>query len=195
MIVKCSACSDPVPERVAIELTVGGSPRRFCSTRCADTVAREPLPQLPQLPRRLLVAVDGSGPSLRAAELAATLAATTHGEITLLAAVDTSTLRALRLRPSVGSRIDAVAEEAERALADDARAQLDRCRRLCESAQVSCTVRVETRPPLEAILAAAEGADLLVMGSRGRGALAVGSLGSLAQRVITGTRTPVLIVH
>jgi nucleotide-binding universal stress UspA family protein len=51
------------------------------------------------------------------------------------------------------------------------------------------------KPPLEAILDAAARADLVVMGSRGREALAASSLGSLAQRVVTAARAPVLIVH
>jgi nucleotide-binding universal stress UspA family protein len=54
---------------------------------------------------------------------------------------------------------------------------------------------IETKPPLEAILAAAGEADLVVMGSRGRGALSGTPLGSLSQRVVTSTRTPVLVIH
>ena len=38
-------------------------------------------------------------------------------------------------------------------------------------------------------------ADLVVMGSRGRGALEGGTLGSLSQRVVSTARTPVLVVH
>jgi nucleotide-binding universal stress UspA family protein len=92
-------------------------------------------------------------------------------------------------------RFGALADQVERALRESATAQLDRCRRLCERVGVKCTATIETRPPLEAILAAAEDVDLVVMGSRGRGALSASSLGSHAQRVVTGTRTPVLVVH
>jgi nucleotide-binding universal stress UspA family protein len=54
---------------------------------------------------------------------------------------------------------------------------------------------IEFGPPLEAIVAAAKDADLVVMGSRGRSVLSGAILASLSQRVLGGTRTPVLVVH
>jgi nucleotide-binding universal stress UspA family protein len=97
--------------------------------------------------------------------------------------------------PVAGVRLGMAADQIERVLHESMVAQLDRGRRFCERAGVPCTVVIETRPPLEAILAAAADVDLVVMGSRGRGALSSSTLGSHAQRVVTGTRTPVLVVH
>jgi nucleotide-binding universal stress UspA family protein len=195
MIDKCEVCGAHVPAAVALEVVHGGARRIFCSAGCADTQVRDVLPELPMLPHKILVAIDGSGPSVRATEVAAALAIAGNAEVRLLAAVDPGWLRALAMDPGAGVRIDTLADQVESALHENAATQLDRCRRLCERAGVRCTVTIETRPPLEAILAGAEDVDLVVMGSRGRGALSASSLGSHAQRVVTGTRTPVLVVH
>jgi nucleotide-binding universal stress UspA family protein len=195
MIVKCATCGAPVPAAITVDLTHAGQTQRFCSARCADQPTARPLPKLPELPRRLLVAVDGSGPSLRAAEQAAALAAASGGTVQLLLAIDTAALRALGMRPAARGRIETLADEVETAVREDAEAQLARYRRVCEQAGVSCTSRVEVKPALEAILDAESAVDLIVIGSRGRGALEAGSLGSLSQRVVTAARRPVLVVH
>jgi nucleotide-binding universal stress UspA family protein len=195
MIVKCETCGTHVPAAITVELTHAGKVQRFCSARCADQMVREPLPELPPLARRLLVAVDGSGPSVRAVAYAAALAATTGATMQLLLAIDTAALRPLRIQPRSDTNATTAAGTVERLLCEDAEGQLARCQRICAQAGVPYTMRIETKPPLEAILEAASGADLLVMGSRGRGALEAGSLGSLSQRVVTAARIPVLVVH
>ena len=195
MMEKCEVCGAHVPETIALDVVHGGLHRRFCSAACADTQVRDVLPGLPSLPHKILVAVDGSGPSVRATEVAAALAKAAHAEVCLLGAVDPGWLRGLAMDPVGGTRFGALADQVENALRDSTTAQLDRGRRFCEAVGVPCTVLIETRPPLEAILAAAADVDLVVMGSRGRGALSSASLGSHAQRVVTGTRTPVLVVH
>ena len=195
MIDKCEVCGAHVPDFVAVEVMHGGARRVFCSAGCADTQMRDVLPVLPSLPHRILVPVDGSGPSVRASEMAAALAVAAHGEVRLLTAVDPSWLRALAMDPVAGVRFSILADQVERALHDSAVSQLDRCRRYCDRSGIPCTVVIETRPPLEAILEAAAEVDLVVMGRRGRGARSSSSLGSHAQRVVTGTRTPVLVVH
>jgi len=195
MIVKCATCGTHVPAAVTVELTHAGKTQRFCSARCADQAMREPLPELPALPRRLLVAVDGSGPSVRAVEYAAAYAVATGAKVQLLLAIDTAALRTLGIQPRSGTQAEPPAGAVERVLCDDAEAQLARCQRICEQAGVPYTMRIEMKPALEAILEAQSGADLVVMGSRGRGALEAGSLGSLSQRVVTAARIPVLVVH
>ena len=195
MIDKCEVCGAHVPRAVALDVVYAGVPHVYCSAGCADAQVRDVLPEIPSLPRKILVPVDGSGPSVRATEMAVALAHATQGEIRLLGAVDASWLRALALSPVSGTHIGALAEDVERALRESMAAQLDRSRRFCERAGIPCTVVIETRPPLEAILAAAADVDLVVMGSRGRGALSSSTLGSHAQRVVTETATRVLVVH
>jgi nucleotide-binding universal stress UspA family protein len=54
---------------------------------------------------------------------------------------------------------------------------------------------VDRRPPSEAIVAAAASADLVVMGTHGRHGLRRWWLGSVAERVLRETRTPLLVIH
>jgi nucleotide-binding universal stress UspA family protein len=195
MISKCSNCGAHVPTATGLRLEHDGVERMFCSAQCADVQFRDVVPDAPALPRRIMVAVDGSGPSVRAVETAVSLALAAQGEIRLLTAIDTSWVRGTALLPRIGAEAKALREETERLLREGAEAQLARCRRICQRADVPCTVTIEARAPLEAIVDAAANADLLVMGSRGLDALAPASLGSLAQRVITATQTRVLVVH
>jgi nucleotide-binding universal stress UspA family protein len=197
MTVDCSVCGTRVAAEVAIvSAAAGGEARSFCSARCADSGGALGSPGSPPL-RRLLVAVDGSGPSLRAVEMATALATATGGSIRLLHAIDIDLLRLVGEAPlgvgpiGVGLRTT----EIQQTLRHEAEAQLAACRRVCERAGVSVSDEIEVAPPVEAILRAARDADLVVMGTRGRGALSGAILGSVSQRVMAAARTPVLVVH
>lgn len=201
MLVKCPKCGAHVPSEVTVEALVGGKTARFCSLGCAqsaeaEATRQEALPPLPEAPKRILVAVDGSGPSLRATELAATLARLSGGRVTLLHAIDPRKLRWLSgVTALADAQLALPPGEVEHGLRRDAEAQLDRCRRVCETAGVPVAWRIEVEPPLRAIVDAAADADLIVMGSRGRGALSGAALGSLSHRVLGETRKSVVIVH
>ena len=201
MLVKCPKCGAHVPAEVTVEALVGGQTVRFCSLGCAqsaeaDAARRAALPPLPEAPKRILVAVDGSGPSLRATELAATLARLSGGRVTLLHAIDPRKLRWLSgVTALADAQLALPPGEVEHGLRKDAEVQLDRCRRVCEAAGVPVAWRIEVEPPLRAIVDAAADADLIVMGSRGRGALSGAALGSLSHRVLGETRKSVVIVH
>ena len=199
MIINCPICGSHVPADVAVEVVLEGELCRFCSARCADTAlsgdpAFAPAAAIPPVPHRILVAVDGSGPSLRALAVGAGLARAGGGNVRALCAVDAGWTAALRMLAKGGKQPD-MSPEVERALREDAQAQLDHCRRVCEQAGVPVATHVAFKPPFEAIVEAAGDADLVVMGSRGRGALSGFLLGSVSQRVLGGTRTPVLVVH
>ncbi len=201
MLVKCPKCGAHTPAEVTVEALVGGQTVRFCSLGCAQSAEAEAarqaaLPPLPEAPRRILVAVDGSGPSLRATELAATLARLSGGRVTLLHAIDPRKLRWLSgVTALADAQLALPPGEVEHGLRKDAEVQLDRCRRVCEAAGVPVAWRIEVEPPLRAIVDAAADADLIVMGSRGRGALSGAALGSLSHRVLGETRKSVVIVH
>jgi hypothetical protein len=66
-MIKCLVCGSHVPKEVAVELTLEGKLQDFCSVGCADAALAEGAalapPPSPPVPRRILVAVDGSGPS------------------------------------------------------------------------------------------------------------------------------------
>lgn len=187
MLVKCGVCGGHVPVEVAVDLPESGE--RYCSLACA--MQRDPsgaaLP-LPALPQRILVAVDGSGPSLRATQMAVALARESGASLTLLHAIDPALLRR-----AAGETGDAAGRE--RALRAEAEGQLERCRRIGQSAGVPTALRIEVERPARAVAAAAEEADLVVMGSRGLGAASGQSVGSLSQRLLADTRTPLLVIH
>lgn len=56
-------------------------------------------------------------------------------------------------------------------------------------------LRIDVEAPARAISSAAAAMDLVVMGSRGLGAASGQSVGSLSQRVLAETRTPLLVTH
>jgi nucleotide-binding universal stress UspA family protein len=63
---------------------------------------------------------------------------------------------------------------------------------------VSCdTIQVENERPYKAIIATAKnkGCDLIVMASHGRSGLSAVVLGSVTNKVLTHTKTPVLVCH
>jgi nucleotide-binding universal stress UspA family protein len=67
-----------------------------------------------------------------------------------------------------------------------------------KAAGVACdTIQVEDEQPYQAIIAAAKdrGCDLIVMASHGRSGLSALLLGSVTNKVLTHTKTPVLVCH
>ncbi|RIL08217.1 MAG: hypothetical protein DCC71_00240 [Proteobacteria bacterium] len=207
MMMKCPVCGAHVPEETAVEFPTAQGSERYCSLRCAISTESEheraegvkpAAPSaLPAAPREIVVAVDGSGPSLRAVELATSIAKVTGGRLTLISAIDPTVIRLLPLDSAFAgaTRLGLDIGKMEETLRKDAIAQLERCGRICEAAGVPHVGRVEMKPPTRAIADAAEKADLVVMGSRGLGAFSGAVLGSLSHRVIGETRKPVLVVH
>ena len=75
---------------------------------------------------------------------------------------------------------------------------LDRAANAAKQAGVPCDrVQVEDVQPYEAIIATAadRGCDLIVMASHGRSGLSAVVLGSVTNKVLTYTKTPVLVVQ
>jgi nucleotide-binding universal stress UspA family protein len=147
--------------------------------------------------KRIVVAVDGSTPSLKAVDLAADLASKYDAELALFAVVQeyapvisadlTAYARAENIKTPF---VDAGLARAQTALAD---ARL--------AAQGKGATRVSTKSdcgdPAAQIVAFADDqhADLIVMGSRGHGRLAGLLLGSVAQKVLGHAMCPVLVVR
>lgn len=125
--------------------------------------------------KRVLLATDGSSYSQAAAEAAGRLAAQTGLAVSVVSVVTTS-------------HNDARRKEAQRAVT----VALEHLRSLGLAADGEVA---EGRPD-EAIVRAAEsaGADLIVLGSRGRTGLTKVLMGSVAERVIGHAACPVLVV-
>jgi nucleotide-binding universal stress UspA family protein len=133
--------------------------------------------------RRIVVGVDGSANSRLALQRAAE-EATAHN-----ASLDVVMAWSL-LDQMTGSHFDPHFGELE------ARAQLEHVihEELGDDPLPPVTMRIENDLPARAILAAAEGAWLVVVGSRGRGAVKGLVLGSVSQHVVRHCRCPVLVV-
>ena len=138
--------------------------------------------------RRILVAVDGSEPSLNAARMAWDIGSRMGARVTLIHA-----RIPLVYPPEMGWVPGPEMEKAQEAYTQEV---LRRAVNHLGSAANVDTVSV-LGSPAEAIaeLARTENADLVVIGSRGRGAVARVLLGSVADRLVHICERPVLIVR
>jgi nucleotide-binding universal stress UspA family protein len=202
MTMKCPTCGTQVPTATAVEVHIGDGIERFCSLRCANAAeagkpARAPRAKPLEPLRKIVVAVDGSGPSVRAVEMAISIASSMKASVFLVHAIDPALFRLLPLDGVFGGATSIGIDPGmlEQNLRRDAVNSLERCGRICEAAGVDYTCHIDMKPPVRAIVDAAKHADLIVMGSRGLGAVSGAALGSLSHRVIAETSKPVLIVH
>ncbi|HBZ71247.1 MAG TPA: universal stress protein [Deltaproteobacteria bacterium] len=142
------------------------------------------------LPRRILVAIDGSDTSLSAADQAMEFAAQIGAEITLIHVHDEEVARALK------AAVPDKFEEAQWRLEDDADHLLEHLAERARKGGIPCTVRTQRGDPCGVINAVAEevGADLIVVGRTGRRGVRRVLLGSVARRLIESSRVPVLVV-
>jgi nucleotide-binding universal stress UspA family protein len=136
--------------------------------------------------KNILVAIDGSGPAMHAARLAVQLAGNTGGTVTLAYVVPQVIIPA-----EVPFAAGAIAEEAVKAgelLLEQAAKELGQpgLRRVCL-----------TGPAAERLtdLSETEGFDLIVVGSKGRGAVSRVLVGSTTDRLVHISKKPVLVVR
>jgi nucleotide-binding universal stress UspA family protein len=146
---------------------------------------------------RILVGVDGSAPSLKAVDFAADLASKYDAELILL-----------KIAPHLPPELDPAVEEYARSehmpvpaaglMLTMTDSILDNARR---NAYAKGAKRISTEPsvgdPAQEIITVAQDrqADLIVVGSRGRGRLAGLLLWSVAQKVISLAHCPVVVVR
>jgi nucleotide-binding universal stress UspA family protein len=141
-------------------------------------------------PRRLLVALDGSETSRRAAEAAVAMAASHGADLVLVHVVDDDRVR------EIAAALGTDESEARGRLRDNAERVLESGRELAARKQVPCTARVETGDPPREIdrLACQLGADLILLGKVGQRGVRSWFIGSTARRLIESTRIPVLVI-
>lgn len=142
----------------------------------------------------ILVGYDGSGHSLRALEWAAHEAVVRQEPLTVVcvcqdppcrwAAEEPAEARGSAPGPGLGDTRHRVEEQAAQVLqqagAGPARPRLD--------------VRAVAGEPADQLLSAAEGADMLVVGSRGAGGFAKLRLGSVSSHLTHRAHCPVVVV-
>lgn len=141
--------------------------------------------------KKILVPTDGSQLAHKAAEFAAELAKIHGAKVVGLYVIDPFPYIGIGDASAVG--LQAYLAEAQVA----ARQALDDIRKSCETHEVPFDGdTIERNVTYEGILdtAQAEECDLIVMGSHGRKGMQALILGSVAQKVLTFSQMPVLIV-
>ena len=144
---------------------------------------------------KILVSIDGSKTSHKAAKYAVELAKQTGASMILLSVFD--------IRFIVDQEISASAspthlkESVEDYLKQSAQSATDEIARVCERNRIQYNVAIKKGHPVEEILkeATKSKADLIVMGSHGKSALKAAMLGSVTYGVIhKDSKIPILIV-
>ncbi len=137
--------------------------------------------------KKILVAVDGSAPSLHAAKMALELALATGATLTVATSVTPVALPGEVPFTVVNDVVKADVARGNQVL-------VDVLRQLGEPSVR--TMQLEGSPAERiAEVAEAEGFDLVVVGSRGRNAVARLIVGSVADRLVHICKKPVLVVR
>lgn len=138
--------------------------------------------------RRVLIAVDGSAVAAHAADVGLELARSLTGEVAFIHSVDPALARA----PASGLPAATLMAMAEQ----DGRTLLAEFRTRAEGLSASLEFLPIGKPGNEIVKAAREWpADIIVIGSHGRGGAARLLLGSVAEAVIRHAPCPVLVVR
>lgn len=142
--------------------------------------------------KNILVPVDGSETSMAAIEKAAGLAKAFDAQVTAVYVIDPYPFT------GVGADFAYGQDQYLRAAKVEADNALGAVREKMQAASVPVQTRVaESHAAWRGILDVTDevGADLVVMGSHGRRGLEKLVLGSVAQRVLTNAKVPVLVVR
>ena len=139
---------------------------------------------------RILIAVDGSPPSLRALEFGASLAAKLRAEVLLLHAIPQVML-------PLGGEGPGAVSELQHSLRDEGTQLLESLADRARSHGVAVETELGVGDPEIAIYdrSAAPDIELVVMGSRGHGAMGRLLLGSVAAKVVHSATRPVVVVR
>jgi nucleotide-binding universal stress UspA family protein len=146
--------------------------------------------------RHILIPTDGSELAEHAVTNGLSLAKSVGAKVTVIIVDDPfDWLSVPETRASQRQALDKLAQHNEQ-VEKHAASVLSRAAEAAKQAGVSCdTMRVANARPYQAIIAAASdrGCDLIVMTSHGRGGLSAVVLGSVTNKVLTHTKTPVLV--
>ena len=141
--------------------------------------------------KKILVPTDGSSLAHKAADIAAELAQSQGAQVIGVYVIDPFPFIGVGDASAIGLQayMSEVQASAGQALAD--------VRKLCEARGVAFAGdTIERGSPYEGILetAKAEGCDVIVMGSHGRKGVEALILGSVAQKVLTHAKVPVMVI-
>jgi len=142
----------------------------------------------------ILVPTDGSTPAQKAARYAIDLAKQLKCSIIILSVVDNPTI----MDQPVSDNVHHIIEPVEDYLRQAAEEYTREIKEICDENEVRSKILITSGNPAEEIIKEAESAnaDLIVIGSHGRSALAAAFLGSVTHNTIQKeTKIPVLIVR
>ncbi len=141
--------------------------------------------------KNILLPTDGSALAGKAVEAGIALAKATGARLTTMVAIEPFHIFAF-----APEQLEYNLENYGAHARSEGQKILDAVAARAEAAGVRCdTVLRETEQPFRAIIdvADASGCDLIVMASHGRRGMAAAVLGSVTQKVLTHTTTPVLV--
>jgi nucleotide-binding universal stress UspA family protein len=141
--------------------------------------------------KRIVIATDGSPASREAVEIGLELAAERRAQaicVHVAPAADVRIVPGFVFGPAPTVPHELTAED---------RAPVEEAARLAAERGLDAKTEVLTGDPVQEIVAYARSidADLIVVGTRGHGALASALLGSVSRGVLHEARRPVLVVH
>lgn len=138
----------------------------------------------------ILCPIDGSPGSLAALDVAARFAGEQHAKLTICSIVDPTHAATMAFGyPSLSAACYEALDEEAKAFVGDAAARV--------TAYIAAETVTLMGQPVAGIVdcAASIGADLIAMGSHGRGGLAHALLGSVAEGVLRHAGVPVLVIR
>lgn len=138
-------------------------------------------------PKTIVAAVDFEGASARAVTLAGFIAAAAGGTLRVVHAERFEPPPYFTLEQIV--RLEEERREASQAVAGEL------ARFVAAATEWPAEVSVVDGAPVDAVLAAGDGADLIVLGTHGRRGPSRWWLGSVAERVVRGAHAPVLVTR
>jgi nucleotide-binding universal stress UspA family protein len=148
---------------------------------------------------RILIATDGSKHSEKAAERAIEIAKLSGGKVIVLFVADPGKYYFPAEEAMMSSRSYEMSGDKVKVLQDammkDAEEATKYATEKAKLAGATLEKRIVKGHPAEEILKAAEDVDLVVMGSLGRTGMGRFLLGSVTERVIQNSKTPVLVVY
>ena len=141
--------------------------------------------------KKILVAIDGSAPSLHALEVAADMAVNNKAELTILSVVPPIPSMGLEGEmPQLTEYTDTIEESVKKMIASKTKKVED------SHPDLKVVPIVMTGSPSRKIVEAARAreADLIVVGNRGTGGILNWMLGSVSRQVTDACTVPVLVV-
>ena len=142
--------------------------------------------------KKILIATDGSASSAEAVEFGVELAAEHQAKVVFVHVAPS-----LDIVPVIGYGVGGGGPRVPHKLDEFDRAPLDDAEEIAARAGVGASSKLLVGNAVDEIVAYADsqGADLIVIGSRGHGTLASVLLGSVSRGVLTESKRPVAIIR